>query len=356
LRILFLQTAREESLVGSFLRAAEGLGCDCRVFDLQGAVRDAGRSLPGPIVRRAFRWHAWDRAGRRLLEETAGDRFDLLFQIKGRELAPAVLAELKARAGAPLVVYYPDSPFERRSTSRRFLRALPLVDLFLTFDGSWCPELLRRGVRRAEVVPFARDPTLHRPVDLSPERRRELETEVAFVGSWSHERESWLTHLGDFRLGLWGDPIAGRWHGALAGLYRGGPVDARGTSEILSATRIAVNLVRNWEEMRATPPARGAGGYWGQGHNMRSFEAAACGAFVLSTRTRQLREMFHEGEEVELFGSVEELRAKVRYYLDHDDERRRIAAAGRARVEAETYERRMRRILDLVKESCGDPR
>jgi spore maturation protein CgeB len=60
---------------------------------------------------------------------------------------------------------------------------------------------------------------------------------------------------------------------------------------------------------------------------------------------------FTVGEHLVTYRDLDHLRELVRYYLDHDDERQRIAAAGQAHVYAHhTYDQRMARLLALLEE------
>jgi spore maturation protein CgeB len=83
---------------------------------------------------------------------------------------------------------------------------------------------------------------------------------------------------------------------------------------------------------------------------MRTFEVLACGAFMLAERTAEHQEFFREGEEVGYFSSAEELVEKVRYYLNHDSERQRMAEAAYHKVTSanHTYAHRLQQILELA--------
>jgi spore maturation protein CgeB len=345
MRILFLHTPSDEQLTGSLYRAALALGAQCEYFDLLGATAATQMRIDSRLVRRAVRPLLWNSIGKRLLRDFGNERFDLILQIKGLEYSPAVLRKLKAGTGARLFNYYPDSPFYRSSSSRRLKRSIPITDIFFTFTEEFVAPLQRLGSPCAKVLSFARDEALHRPATLTPKEREDLACDVSFVGSWSADREYWLSQLGGVRLGIWGPAAPGNWSGHLGSSFRGGPVNSSMTAKILAASSMTINVIRNWDDLNAVPGSGHTSRYWGIGQNMRSFEALACGAFLLSSRTANLERLFREGEEVEFFSTESELKRKVAYYMDHENERSRIATAGYRRVEAETYRVRFKEIL-----------
>jgi spore maturation protein CgeB len=74
---------------------------------------------------------------------------------------------------------------------------------------------------------------------------------------------------------------------------------------------------------------------------LRDFEVPMSGGFYLAEHSDELADFFTPGVEIETWRTREELRDKCHCYLTHDDERRRIAAAGRARALREhTWEHR----------------
>ncbi len=91
--------------------------------------------------------------------------------------------------------------------------------------------------------------------------------------------------------------------------------------------------------------------------NMRIFEAMAVGRMLLTNREADrngLLTLFTDGVELVTYTDEEDLLEKAAYYLAHDEERERIAAAGCAAVlQHHTYAHRIDRILEVVGPACA---
>jgi spore maturation protein CgeB len=84
-------------------------------------------------------------------------------------------------------------------------------------------------------------------------------------------------------------------------------------------------------------------------NNMRLYEATGVGALLVTDAKQNLHELFEQGREVVTYEEGDDLAETVRYYLEHDDERRAIAQAGQARTLREhTYARRMEELASIL--------
>jgi spore maturation protein CgeB len=92
----------------------------------------------------------------------------------------------------------------------------------------------------------------------------------------------------------------------------------------------------------------------GHANNMRLFEATGVGALVLTEAAPNLADLFAPGEEVVAYEGEDDLVEKIEHYVEHDDERAAIAAAGQRRTLSEhTYHRRMTELAALLEQRLG---
>ena len=85
------------------------------------------------------------------------------------------------------------------------------------------------------------------------------------------------------------------------------------------------------------------------GVNLRIFEALSAGCFLLTDYCEEVAELFIVGEEIEVFRNANELKEKVDYYLNHPEERKRIAARGHERFLREyTWDARVKELASKL--------
>lgn len=322
--------------VGAFFHRALGeLGYQAGFVDESRHFRTHERSL---LKRAAFRLRGRRLRARRLfnrtlLEAAHSFRPNLVLVVKGSYVEPEVLAEVKAETRARLVNYATDDPFNPATSTSQVVAAIPLYDLYCTTKRAIIPDIARHGCRRVAYVRFGYDPTLHfpeRPTSRDEEHR--WTSDVMFAGGCDGDRAPFfaaLARLPQLDMHLYG----GYWnrYGGMRRFWRGF-AHGRDYRMALGCTRSAPCLVRQSNR---------------DGHVMRTFEIPACGSFMIAERTEEHLELFEEGREMACFGSAEELVDKVLHYLSHEEERRRIAAAGYRKVTGggHTYRDRLIEIL-----------
>jgi O-antigen biosynthesis protein len=85
--------------------------------------------------------------------------------------------------------------------------------------------------------------------------------------------------------------------------------------------------------------------------NMRTFEAMASGSMLMTNWIPTIEEHFEDGKHLVLYRNDDEMVEKARYYLEHDEERERIAQAGYEEVmKNHTIDKRVETMLSAIKE------
>jgi len=91
------------------------------------------------------------------------------------------------------------------------------------------------------------------------------------------------------------------------------------------------------------------GDYPPYANNLRLFEATGAGTLLITDWKQNLHEMFEPGKEIVTYRNPQECAELVRYYLEHENERREIAEAGQRRtLQEHTYYQRMQELGDII--------
>ena len=90
--------------------------------------------------------------------------------------------------------------------------------------------------------------------------------------------------------------------------------------------------------------------------NMRCMETMGSGSFLLTNELPTLGELFKDGVHLVTYKDLDDAVDKARYYIEHDEERQKIAAAGyEEAIKKHTYAHRVQTILNAVKEKSLCP-
>lgn len=86
---------------------------------------------------------------------------------------------------------------------------------------------------------------------------------------------------------------------------------------------------------------------------LRAFDIMGAGGFLLSNYQPELLEYFTAGQDFDFYEDIPDLVRKCHYYLEHDEERERIARNGMERVRSEhSLDVKLLKILECLREVC----
>ena len=262
-------------------------------------------------------------------------RPDVLWCDRPLDIWPETLRMVKAgNPSMKIVAFSLDDMLQSHNQSAFYLRSIPLYDLHVTTKSYNVEELAIAGAKQVLFVNNAYSPQFHFPVTVSATDKLVYGGPVGFIGTYERERAEMLVALAKegIPVRVWG----GSWPGRLCSASRHLRIERRelfGDLYRVALNSFDINLgfLRKMNRDLQTT---------------RSVEIPACGGFLLAERTEEHRALFQEDVEAAYFGSTEELISKVKYYLENESARKRIAWSGFHRAAgAYTYEAQMHTVL-----------
>ena len=313
------------------------LGCAAARLGIRATLADACQSMQGPGWLRRCRWHLCGhqplRLGRfsdtvlRLCEEYRPD----VLLVTG--ITPPEHKRLKAvgKLGIIRVSFLTDDPWNPSHRAAWFLKALSEYDFVFSPREANREDL--RGVTAGVVqyLQFGYDPKLFFPGQGS----KEFVADVMFAGGADADRAAYIGALArsGFTVRLYGS----YWERYPETRHlTSGQADVAVLREAVANTRVALCLVRKANR---------------DGHSMRTFEVPAMRGCAVMERTPEHVAIFGEdGRHVLYFGTIDEMRERVAWLLEHPEERERLADAGYRLITSggNTYQDRLASILRVV--------
>jgi spore maturation protein CgeB len=324
--------ADEDSFEWHVADSLNSMGCTVKLFINRDGISQFGgliRQVTGKISRTWLR-EPERSSERRLLRAAAELQPELVLVLLGSYLSPKTVAALRKISRAPVVCWCQD---QLSTMGRQYMLGARYDAVFV--KDRYMQDLFARMIRSTtfHYLPEACNPRVHRPLQLSAEDDATYRCELMIAGTLYYYRQEILQELGGIDIKVWGrrpdwllDRLPGRFMGR----------EVRGDDKVRAAKAAAICLnTLHYAEV--------------DGLNCRAFEIAGCGGFQLISDVPVLAEHFERGVELESYSSTDELRDKVRYYLDRPELARGIAERGRARAHRDhTYEKRLTEILRVA--------
>ncbi len=270
-----------------------------------------------------------------LIQQALEFKPELILVIKGESVLPQTIEYLKQQTNAQAINWFPDDPHLFNAVAKYNANAYNIIFTSSADAVAWYKEL---GLKRVHWIGFACDPEVHKRLKLTPEEQAHYGADICFVGTYYLERHRILKRLADFKLKFWGP----HWYRPLIGnnlysRYMGKAIYHQEMVKAYNAAKIVINIhpaVMRHKGLRA---------------NMKAYEIAGSGAFQLCDKTKGVEEVFAIGDEVVCYQNEHDVADIARYYLEHPQEREKIAAAAQKRAYGQyTFEHRLTRILAEV--------
>lgn len=322
---------------GALYNALVELGLEVHFIDFRGhsineighVVHRAVTKLPNPIKSYLYTY-ADQTTSKGILKKAKEIKPDLILFSKAKNVDIKVLDEL--RKIAPTANWYPETMNNWDSIQR----IVSHYDYFFEFDKYVVNLLKNAGHQNVYYLPFCGEVSKHEAWQETTNKY-----DVTFLGSYNSEyypmRLQILEQVKDLGLNVWGNHA---WADTALKPYFHGPVKPSldNLKKIYRESKIVIHMDSNLTV--------GAG----TGLTMRPFDVTASGALLIAQDDRpEIYSMFEPEKEFVLFHDALDIRAKVEYYLKHDEERKKIAKAGFERTRNNhTYVDRVKTILNTI--------
>lgn len=302
----------------NFRSSLEGMGHRLSPFDFLGRARRDGA----------------EQMRHDLIDLAAETKPELAFFVLFTDQLDVQTIEAVGRAGrCPTVNWFADDHWRFENFTRHMA---PAFDLAVTTDPDSLPKYRLLADTRVHLSQWACNRYAYSRVT------SDLNHDATFVGQPHGNRRQTVAMLDDAGLPVecWGFG------------WPAGQLEHEQMVEVFASSRINLNLSNSSEmtglkarlrrllHFHPAPPRppqiKG-----------RNFEVPGCGGFLLTERVPHLERYFDLDQEVAVFDGVDDLVDKVRYWLEHSEERQGVADAGYRRVISEhTYDHRFAAIFE----------
>jgi spore maturation protein CgeB len=314
--------------------------------------RNSGRYMMAGMRELGFRVIGYDYRTKGAAEKNISDmvsreRPDYVFTLKGEKLSPALMESIK-KSGGKTILWITTTVLEDWMVP--FART---QDFVITAVEGQVAYFRERGVKNITWMHQGFDPEFFGIEPGKDPEDGKLYADVAMIGSMGYPLYSKRCELVALlrRKGIdikwWGPRLAREirhipyFWGGVHLAWAGQEVYMKDFADVIRHIRIFIGQdVDNPLEGRSL--------------SNRVFAVLGCGGFYLCRRTRGVESQFEVGKDLVVFDDERDLLEKIRHYLNHEEERKRIALAGQKKVLTHyTYKKQMEKIFTWVETGDG---
>lgn len=239
------------------------------------------------------------------------ERPDLVIIAKGLHIKQQTLKYIKDN-GTLLVNWNPDDFFNMKNSSELLIKSMPYYDLIVSSRDHLFDKYKEYGANQLLFLDWYYVPELHFDHGLTHD------INVSFVGSWSPNREEFISKI-DRPLMIWG----GGWEKSQSNFRKKHHVNKVILSQIemskvFNRSRFNLNLLTN-ENSDYT--------------NLRFFEVPASKGLLLTERNQHSIKLLQDGKECLMFESVKDVNSVLNNSYDYNS----IAKSGYKRIIADSH-------------------
>ena len=293
--------------------------------------------VPVYLIQKIVEKQVFNDSGKQLIKQVKAFSPDIIIFHDKSFFNGDILKKIKNLTNAKLIFAIGTSALTL--ARKDILDSAPLFDYIFTSDYYHAITWLELGAKNASCLPIsACNPEYHfEPIFSSSIEKDKYKSDVSFVGrllpKYHDERTRYLIKLAmDFKLSIWTPSYNTiNKHKQLQKCFKGN-VQRENMIKAIGGSKISLNF--------HSDSVRGGG-------NIRLFEIPATN--TLQIVDRYSPEWFIEGKEIVSFNSYDDLKNKINFYLDSEDERIRIANMGQERVYKDhTFTNRIEKMLSIL--------
>jgi spore maturation protein CgeB len=252
-------------------------------------------------------------------------------------ILPETILKIKSRCRAAIALWEMNCHIWNSYQSG----CLPLYDAVFSLDSHMLPVYKTAYVKKVFFLPPIGTYEMTEVPEITDEDREVYSSDLAFVGQVYPERAAVFEELTEYDFNIYGpvcdyEPRRCEPSNALKIKIKSNRIGHAERKKVYNLSKIVLNIEALDLHINST--------------SIRPFEVALCRGFPLVEYKKDLEGLFDVGREIVCFHDTEDLKEKIDYYLEHNNERMEVSNRCRERILKEHMtEVRLKQMLEYTR-------